>query len=97
MLFWVTHERVTLEGVDDDRVLVEIVDRQRREMDSSARLLWERLARRDGGPEYLSALRVVRHSFDAWAGIDEVGARLGRDVLREPPNHAERVLVGVPT
>ena len=85
-----------LERVDDDRVLVEIVHRQQREVhappDAPRQLAPGRLDLR----QHLGSLGVVGHRRDVGSGQHQVRLLLGVDVLGEPGEHAQRVLEPVP-
>ena len=93
-LFWATTAARALERVDDRRVLLEVVHRQRGEVHAGrARRPGARSRRARASSSTSCALGVVGHGLDGRAGVDEVDVVVvGRDVLGEAVDHAQRVL-----
>ena len=58
-------------------------------MQAAARRLGQALAQRDRVLQCPKALGIIGHGLDSWACVDEMGARLRRDVVSEPGDDAE--------
>ncbi len=92
----VTDVGSSLQGVHDHPVLLDVLHRQREEMNSLAQRRFEPGAASADLRQHLRALRVVAHRVDRGAGEDEVRVGSLRDLVNECRQHPDRVLEAIP-
>ncbi len=91
------HDRgVALERVDDRRVLLQVVHRQKSQVDALAHGRLELAPVAASGGQHGGALGIVGHGVDRRPCVDQVRVGMGGDVTREPVDHADGVLQRVP-
>ena len=85
-----------MQGIDDRRILIQVLHRKTREVDPLSRRGFQTLPVILHLAEYRGFLRIVRHGAHARPGKDQVTVQFWRHELGESFHHAERIFEAIP-